>query len=190
MVAALVAAAAPAFAQAFAADSAVASASRPPLTLTGTRSFSGPENTRIVFEFSRATTYVAPDAGEARDLTVTIPGEPVARAAGVGTVLRVRDGVVDSTVTETRVDGATFHLWLRDVTRFRVLALAAQEGQPYRLVVDVERRGAAQAVASRLEDIATGKKRDRVRVVAVDAGHGGKTRAPKGHAARAFWRRT
>ena len=154
-----------------------------PPALIGTRAFSGPENTRIVFELSRATAFVAPDSGESRQVTLAIPGEAIARAPGVAPVLRVRDGVVDSVVSETRVDGAAFHLWFRDSTRFRVLALVAQDGQPFRLVVDVERRGAAQTMARRLEGIARGKGRDRVRVVAVDAGHGGEdtgARGPRG----------
>jgi N-acetylmuramoyl-L-alanine amidase len=151
-----------------------------PLVLTGARSFSGPENTRIVFELSRAAAFVAPDSGDSRQLTLAIPGEAVARAPGVAAVLMVRDGVVDSVEAETRVDGASFRLWFRDSTRFHVLALAAQDDQPFRLVVDVERRGAAQAVARRLESIAQGKRRDRVRVVAVDAGHGGEDVGARG----------
>ena len=151
-----------------------------PLVLSGARSYSGPENTRIVFELSRATAFVAPDSGDSQQLTLAIPGEAVARSAGVPTVLQVRDGVVDSVEVETRVDGASLRLWFRDSTRFHVLSLAAQDDQPFRLVVDVERRGAAQAVARRLEGIAQGKRRDRVRVVAVDAGHGGEDTGAKG----------
>jgi N-acetylmuramoyl-L-alanine amidase len=151
-----------------------------PLVLTGARSFSGPENTRIVFELSRPTAFVAPDSGDSRQLTLAIPGDAVARAPGVPAVLRVRDGVVDSVEADTRVDGASLRLWFRDSTRFHVLALAAQDDQPFRLVVDIERRGAAQAMARRLEGIAQGKRRDRVRVVAVDAGHGGEDAGAKG----------
>ena len=151
-----------------------------PLTLTGVRSFSGPENTRIVFELSRGAVFVSPDSGETLQLTVAIPGEATARAAGVPTVLQVRDGVVDSVESETRVDGASLRLWFRDSARFRVLTLAAQDDQPFRLVVDVARPGAELAVARRLESIAQGKRRDRVRVVAVDAGHGGEDSGARG----------
>jgi N-acetylmuramoyl-L-alanine amidase len=150
------------------------------LVLTAARSFSGPENTRIVFELSRATAFVAPDSGVSQQLTLAIPGEAVARAPGVAALLRIRDGVVDSVEAETRVDGASFRLWFRDSTRFHVLALPAQDDQPFRLVVDVERHGAEQAVERRLEGIAQGKRRDRVRVVAVDAGHGGEDAGARG----------
>jgi len=163
-----------------AAPSAPSAGGSAPLTLTGVRSFSGPENTRIVFELSRATAFVAPDSGDSRQLTVAIPGEAVARAAGVASSLLVRDGVLDSVQAETRVDGASFRLWFRDSTQFHVLSLPAKDDQPFRIVVDVERRGAAQAVARRLEGIAQGKRRDRVRVVAVDAGHGGEDAGAKG----------
>jgi N-acetylmuramoyl-L-alanine amidase len=47
-------------------------------------------------------------------------------------------------------------------------------------VVDVARPGAEQAIERRLEGIAQGKRRDRVRVVAVDAGHGGEDAGAKG----------
>jgi N-acetylmuramoyl-L-alanine amidase len=176
---ALAAGAAPAVAQSPAAGTQGAGAA-PPLTLVGMRSFSGPENTRVVFELSRPTAFVAPDSGDSRQLMVAIPGEAVARASGVSTSLVVRDGVLDSVQVETRVDGGSFRLWFRDSTRFHVLSLAAQDDQPFRLVVDVERRGAALAVARRLEGIAQGKGRDRVRVVAVDAGHGGEDTGAKG----------
>jgi N-acetylmuramoyl-L-alanine amidase len=151
-----------------------------PLTVTAVRSFSGPENTRIVFEFSRAAVFVSADSGETRELAISLPGEATARAAGVPQVLRVRDGVVDSVEAETRVDGASFRLWFRDTARFRVATLEAQEEQPFRLVVDVARPGAEHAVARRLEGIAQVKRRDRVRVVAVDAGHGGVDAGAKG----------
>jgi N-acetylmuramoyl-L-alanine amidase len=95
----------------------------------------------------------------------------------------VRDGVVDSVMVETGVDGARFHVWFHDTTAFHVLSLPAQDDKPYRLVVDVTKAGGAQAEAKRLENIAAVKRRDRVRVVAVDAGHGGEdtgARGPRG----------
>ena len=88
-------------------------------------------------------------------------------------MLRIRDGVVDSVRADTGVDGASFRVWFRESSHFRVVAAPAQDSQAFRLVVEVERRGAATALATRLEGIAQGKRRDRVRVVAVDAGHGG-----------------
>ena len=159
---------------------AVAAVAVAPPTLTGLRSFTGPENTRIVFEFSRPAAFVAPDSDRSRQVTITIPGEPVARAAGVPAVLLVRDGVIDSVEAATGVDGAIFRIWFRDSTQFRVLGLPADEGQPFRVVVDASRSGADQATAQRLENIAQGKRRDRVRVVAVDAGHGGDDTGARG----------
>jgi N-acetylmuramoyl-L-alanine amidase len=151
-----------------------------PLTFNAVRSFSGPENTRIVFELSRAAVFVTPDSGMSKALVISLPGEAAARAAGVAEILAVRDGVVDSVVTETRVDGASIRLSFRDPSNFRVLTLPAQDEQPFRLVVDVTRPGAEQAEARRLEQIAAGKRRDRVRVVAVDAGHGGDDAGARG----------
>ncbi|HKQ59223.1 MAG TPA: N-acetylmuramoyl-L-alanine amidase, partial [Candidatus Eisenbacteria bacterium] len=150
------------------------------LTLTAVRSFSGPENTRIVFEFSRPAEFVFPDSGQSRQLTIAIPAEATARAAGVQASLLVRDGVVDSVEIETRVDGANFRLWFRDSAPFKVLTLPAQDDQPFRLVVEVSRPGAEQLVERRAEGIAQVKRRDRVLVVAVDAGHGGEDAGAKG----------
>lgn len=151
-----------------------------PLTLLAVRAFPGPENTRIVFEFSRPAVFVSADSGETRELVISLPGEATARAQGVAPGLRVLDGVVDSVEAETRVDGASFRVWFRSVSRFKVITLEAQDDRPFRLVVDVSRPGAEHAVARRLEGIAQGKRRDRVRVVAVDAGHGGLDTGAKG----------
>lgn len=154
-----------------------------PATLTSVRSWSAPASCRIVFDFSAAVAHVAPDSGVSRDVLVSIPGDPVARAEGVPTVLGVRDGVVDSVEIMTGVDGARFRLWFHDTTSFKVLSLPAQDDKPYRLVVDVARAGGAQAEARRLESIAAAKRRERVRVVAIDAGHGGEdtgARGPRG----------
>jgi N-acetylmuramoyl-L-alanine amidase len=150
------------------------------LTLNAVRSFSGPENTRVVFEFSRAAVFVSADSGETRDLVISLPGEATARAAGVDAVLRVRDGVVDSVEVDTRVDGASFRIRFRSTSHFRVATVEAQDEQPFRLVVEVARPGGEHAMEQRLEGIAQGKRRDRVRVVAVDAGHGGQDTGAKG----------
>ena len=161
-------------------ESAPPAAGPGPLTLLAVRAFPGPENTRIVFEFSRPAVFVSADSGETRELVISLPGEATARAQGVAPGLRVLDGVVDSVEAETRVDGASFRVWFRSQSRFKVITLEAQDDQPFRLVVTVTRPGGEHAVAKRLEGIAQGKRRDRVRVVAVDAGHGGLDTGAKG----------
>ena len=157
-----------------------AEGSRAAVSLLAVRSWASPTATRVVMEFSAAVARVAPDSGVSRTVLVTVPGEPVARAANVPEVLRVGDGVVDSLVLVTGVDGARFHAWLADSTRFRVFDLAAGKGEPYRVVIEAVRPGALAAEARRLEGIATRKKRDRVRIVAVDAGHGGEDKGARG----------
>ncbi len=152
----------------------------PPVSVTAVRAWPSPTGTRILVEFTSAVAHVAPDSGVSRSVIVTVPGEPVARAPGVPDVLPVRDGVVDSLVLFTGVDGARFQIWFADSARFRVFGLSAQSGEAYRLVVDVARPGAAAAAARRLEGIAARKKKDRIRIVAVDAGHGGEDRGARG----------
>jgi N-acetylmuramoyl-L-alanine amidase len=144
-----------------------------PVTLTGLRSWSSPTSTRVVLDFSRVVAHVAPDSGRSPTVLVNVPGEPVALAPGVQTLLRVNDGVVDSVLVIAGVDGARVQLWFGDSLRFRVFSLAAQDDQPYRVVVDVTNPGGKAAQGNRLEGIARQKKTERVRIVAVDAGHGG-----------------
>ena len=151
------------------------------IRVTAVRSWASPTGTRVVFEFSHMVSHVAPDSGASRTVLVTVP-ERVSRAADVPEVLRVGDGLVDSVVTVTSEGGARFHVWFRDSTRFRIMTLPAAEDHAFRLVVDVAKPGAALAENRRVESIAAQKKRDKVRVVAVDPGHGGEdsgARAPR-----------
>src|SRR5213596_2812442 len=84
------------------------------VTLSAVRSWSAPENTRVVFDFSRAVTPVAPDSGVSSELVVALPGEAVTLGSGVPTLLPVADGVVDSVAIEAGAPGARFHVWFRD----------------------------------------------------------------------------
>jgi N-acetylmuramoyl-L-alanine amidase len=155
-------------------------ASGAPLTVTALRLWAAPTNTRVVFDLSAATAPVAPDSGSGRELVVTIPGEPVALAPSVPSFFAVADSAVDSVQIAVGPEGARFRVWFRDSTRFRVLVLPAAEDKPFRLVVDVARPGAAAAESRRLATIAASKRRDRVQVVAVDAGHGGEDPGARG----------
>src|SRR5262249_4559862 len=142
-------------------------------------------NTRIVFDFSAPVAAVFPDSGDSRAMQIMVPGEPVGRAAEVPPILRVADGVVDSVTISTGDDGAALRVFLRDSTQFRTFALAPEEDKPYRIVVDITRRGGEAAENQRLATVAASKKRDRVRVVVIDAGHGGDDSGARGpHGAR------
>jgi len=159
---------------------AITAAQSTPVSLTGLRSWSSPTSTRVVMDFSRLVAHVAPDSGQSPGVRVAVPGEPVALGAGVPSVLRVGDGVIDSVVVTTGVDGASFRLWFRDSLKFRVFSLPAQGDQPYRVVVDVTKPGGAVAQSEKLAKIATKKGKDRIQVVAVDAGHGGEDTGARG----------
>jgi N-acetylmuramoyl-L-alanine amidase len=150
------------------------------VVLSGLRYWSAPANTRVVLDFSEPVTPVAPDSGFGREVVVSVPGGFVERAANVPRILGVRDGVVDSVEAETTVSGARFRVWFRDSTRFRVFALSPEEDKPFRLVVDVARPGGADEEERRLARIAATKRRERVRIVAVDAGHGGEDTGARG----------
>ncbi|OGF13743.1 MAG: hypothetical protein A2W00_03720 [Candidatus Eisenbacteria bacterium RBG_16_71_46] len=150
------------------------------VTLTAMRSWSAPANTRVVLDFTAPVNPVTPDSGVTRQLVLSIPGETVVRAAGVPAVMAVGDSVVDSVVV-TRVDGgARFQLFLADSISFRVFRLMAEDDKPFRLVIDVARPGAEAAEDQRLEGIAAVKRRERMRIVVVDPGHGGEDSGARG----------
>jgi len=159
---------------------AAASAS---VTLTGLRSWSAPTSTRVVFAFSAPVSPVAPDSGWSHRLTITLPGESIVRATSVPAVLRVGDGVVDSVVVDSGADGGRFQFTFADTTRFRVFPMPGEPDKPFRIVVDVVKPGGSAAQNAKLAGIAAVKRQQRVRLVAVDPGHGGEdvgARGPRG----------
>jgi N-acetylmuramoyl-L-alanine amidase len=153
------------------------------ITLGGMRSWSAPTHTRVVLDFSAAVTPVAPDSGAGRQLVVTFPADGVTLGTGVPPVLRVADGVLDSVRAVAGGGGVRCEFWFADSLRFQVFTLRAEEDKPFRLVVDATRPGARAEQDRRLAGIAASKRQDRIRVVAVDAGHGGEdtgARGPRG----------
>lgn len=151
-----------------------------PVSVTGLRSWSAPTSTRIVFDFSGEVNAVAPDSGISHALTVTVPGEQVICAPGVPALLVVRDSVVDSVRVAANDSGTRFEFSFADTTRFRVFILRPEDDKPFRIVVDVVRPGGGLEEDHRLAAIAATKKQGRVRVVAVDAGHGGDDSGARG----------
>jgi N-acetylmuramoyl-L-alanine amidase len=155
-------------------------ASNRPITLTGMRFWSAPVNTRVVLDFSSVASVVTPDSGHARQLVVSIPADAVSRAASVPEVLTVGDGVVEVVETLALGRGIQFRLTFKDSTHFRVFPLSSQQDRPFRLVIDVARPGGVVAEEKRLSGIAATKTRERIRVVAVDPGHGGEDTGARG----------
>lgn len=149
-------------------------------TVTSLRTWPSPTATRIVFEFSGAVAHVAPDSGLSRSVLITVP-DGFTRADDVPATLRVGDGLVDSVSVLAGSPGGRFLIWFHDSTRYRTFGLPAREDRPHRLVVDVSRPGAALEQVARLQDIAALKRSERVRVIAVDAGHGGEDAGARAH---------
>jgi len=148
--------------------------------LTGLKSWTAPAETRIVLSFSGAVTHVSPDSGRSRELIVTFPGEALPRAADVPAALGVHDGVVDSVDVQTAASGAAVHVLFRDAVRFTVVAVPPDAANPFRVVIAAARPAAVAAEEKRLASIASAKRRDRVRIVAIDPGHGGDDTGAKG----------
>jgi N-acetylmuramoyl-L-alanine amidase len=150
------------------------------VSLTSMRYWSAPAATRVVLDFSSQVSPVAPDSGKSQQLTVSLPADRVTRSAEVAERLAIQDGAVDSVRIVPSGESVQIRLWFRDSTRFRVFPLTAELGKPFRLVIDVSRPGGAAAEERRIASVAASKKRDRVRVVAVDAGHGGEDAGAQG----------
>ncbi len=151
-----------------------------PPTLGGIRAWSAPSNTRIVFDFSQPVAPVMPDSGSARQLVVSVPAPGITAAADVPATLAVRDTAVDSVVTVFDESGVRFILMLAPGASFRAFVLPADAEKPFRVVVDVFSLAAREAESRRLAALAAAKKRDRVRLVVVDAGHGGDDTGARG----------
>jgi len=151
--------------------------------LSAMRSWSSPTSTRVVFDFNTIVNPVAPDSGITRHLVLMIPGEQLTLGSGVPRILGVHDGTVDSIEVDWPVEGTRINLHMSAETKFHVFPLVANEAKPFRFVVDVARPGGQVAEEKRIEKIAVAKKSDRIRIVAVDAGHGGEdtgARGPRG----------
>ena len=148
--------------------------------ITAVRNWSAPANTRIVFDFSRSVDAVMPDSGSAAQVVIRIPASGVVLAPGVPASLAVRDSAVDSVGVVATPAGTTLTLWLAPGTTFRAFSLPGSDDKPFRIVVDVTRAGAQAAEERRLAGIAAAKKRDRVRLVYIDAGHGGDDTGARG----------
>lgn len=166
---------------ALAAGSAHAHADGPPSpAITSMRTWANPLGTRIVFDFSVPVTIVAPDTGSSRELVIAVPYPGLVRGATVPPGFAVRDSAVDSVRADLDASGAKLRLFLQPQTRFHVFALAPTDDKPFRVVVDVTLPSAAAAEERRLAALASNKKRDRVRLVAIDAGHGGEDAGARG----------
>jgi len=154
-----------------------------PLAVTAIRSWSAPTNTRVVFDFSAPVDAVLPDSGSARRVVVTVAAPGIVLASDVLPAIAVGDTAVDSVYTELDANGARFTLVLSPGTAFKAFTLQPADDQPFRIVVDVSRAEARAAEERRLAQIAAEKRRDRVRLVYVDPGHGGDdtgARGPRG----------
>lgn len=162
-------------------SSALAHADGPPApAITSMRTWANPLGTRIVFDFSVPVTIVAPDTGASRELVIAVPHPGLIRGATVPPGFAVRDSAVDSVRADLDATGARLRLFLQPKTRFHVFALPPTDDKPFRVVVDVTVPSAAAAEERRLAALATNKKRDRVRLVAIDAGHGGEDAGARG----------
>lgn len=151
-----------------------------PVQLTGMRTWTSPGGTRVVFDFNAPVTFVAPESGTSAQLVVAVPTPGITAAAGVPNELGLADSAISAVRPIFDANGVRFWIQLVPGASFRVFTLAAEADKPFRVVVDVQRPGAQAAEDKRLASIATGKKKARVRLVVIDAGHGGEDFGARG----------
>jgi N-acetylmuramoyl-L-alanine amidase len=151
-----------------------------PVQVTGMRTWVSPAGTRVVFEFSAEVVPVAPDSGTGPQLVVAVPVPGIAAAAGVPASLSVNDSAVTSVQSIYDGSGVRFWVKLAPGATFKVVTVPAGDDQRFRIVVDVSRPGAQAAEDRRLASIAAAKKKNRTRLVVIDAGHGGEDVGARG----------
>lgn len=151
-----------------------------PLQLTGMRTWASPTGTRVVFDFTAEVTPVAPDSGTGPQLVVAVPSPGLTVAPGVPSELNVADSAIVRVRSILDATGARFWVQLTPGATFKVFTLAAADDKPFRVVVDVQRAGAKASEDQRLASIAAAKKKNRVRLVVIDAGHGGEDTGARG----------
>src|SRR5690242_10641502 len=148
--------------------------------LLAVRSWSAPSNTRVVFDFNLPVAPVAPDSGATRELVVSVPHPGLVPADGIAPVMVVRDSAVDSVFTTVDAAGAHFRIVFAPGVTFKVFALPAAEGRPFRVVVDAIRATAQAEEDRRLANLGAAKRQTRDRLIMIDAGHGGDDTGARG----------
>ena len=163
-------------------------ARRRPLRSPAMRSWSAPASTRVVFDFSRPVQPVMPDSGRRlarrgrrcpRPASCPRAGVPVgARRCATAPWTRSRP-------TSTPMACAS-RILLAPGASFHAFTLAAEDGQavPHRRGRPAHRRG-GRARSGAWPTSPRRKKRDRVRLVYIDAGHGGEDAGARGPGPRA-----
>jgi N-acetylmuramoyl-L-alanine amidase len=151
-----------------------------PLVVTAVRSWTAPANTRVVFDFSRAVLAVMPDSGSSARVVIAVPEAGITPVADLPLALAVHDSVVDSVYTAFDARGVRFTIVFKPGASFHAFTVPPTDDKPFRIVVDVVRTAAQAEEAKRLSDIAAAKRRDRVRLVYIDAGHGGDDTGARG----------
>ena len=144
------------------------------------RTWSSPSGTRVVLDFSAEVVPVAPDSGAGSQLVVAVPMPGITAAAGVPGSLAVSDSAVQRVESIFDATGVRFWVRLSPGATFKVYTLPVEDDKPFRVVVDVMRPGARAAEDQRLASIAATKKKNRVRLVVLDAGHGGEDVGARG----------
>jgi len=154
-----------------------------PVQLTGMRTWVSPAGTRLVLEFSAEVVPVAPDSGAGPQLVVAVPVPGITAAAGVPASLAVNDSAVTSVQAIYDASGVRFWVKLAPGATFKVVTVPPGDDQRFRIVVEVSRPGAQAAEDRRLASIAAAKKKNRTRLVVIDAGHGGEDMGARGYGA-------
>jgi N-acetylmuramoyl-L-alanine amidase len=141
------------------------------------RFWTAPDHTRIVFDMSASPGEPRFRLTDSLTFEVYLPG---ARKSPAITTEFVGDSLVADIFTAVSDAGTAIRIRLKQSVTPLAFVLAAADGQPDRVVVDVpapSNPDAERAIAQRVADL----KRSKNLIVAIDAGHGGDDPGAVGH---------
>ena len=158
--------------------SAPAKPARPTPELARIRFWTAPHNTRLVFDLT------GPPGGEPRSrLADSLTYEvyfPLTRKSPSVTTEFVGDSLVADIFPAVSDSGCAIRIRLKKVTTPLVFVLAAVDGNPDRVVVDIPVPPDPEAEKALAQQV-TELKRSKKLIVAIDAGHGGEDPGAIGH---------
>lgn len=151
---------------------------RPAPELVRIRFWTAPHNTRLVFDLT------GPPGGEPRThLADSLTYEvyfPLTRKSPSVTTEFVGDSLVADIFPAVSDSGCAIRIRLKQATTPLVFVLAAVDGNPDRVVVDIPAPSDPEAEKALAQQI-TELKRSKKLIVAIDAGHGGEDPGAIGH---------
>lgn len=152
-------------------------AAKPMPELARIRYWTAPDNTRLVFDVTGPVTQPRFRLADSTTYEVYLPGT---RKSAAVTTEFVGDSLVADIFTAVSNEGCSIKIRLKKQTTPLAFVMAAADGNPDRIVVDVPAPPNPEAERQLAERV-TQLKQSKNLIVAIDAGHGGEDPGAIGH---------